>query len=196
MGLTDARSWDAGIDATYIINPRTSVMVGYTRDFLTQLAYGNTSTSPQAPVGGANFTLTNDRIVIDTFVAMVRYNVIPDKLDTEFRYTASHGVDTQNLLFSPLPANFQQFPDVTSWYQRFDAVATYTFDKSQVAALGWKGEVKAKLHYAWERNAVANWQQDTLAPFGNTGLPTLIFLAYDNPNYNVHLLAASLAFKW
>ena len=198
MGLTDARSWDAGIDATYVINPRTSVMVGYTRDFLTQLAYGNTSTSPTAPVGGANQAMTNDRIVIDTFVSMVRYSVIPDKLDTEFRYSAARGVDTQNLLLNTgtgVPAA-GQFPEVNSWWQRFDAVATYTFDKSQVAALGWKGEVKAKLHYAWERNAVANWQIDTLAPLGNTGMPASVFLGYNNPNYNVHLLGASLAFKW
>ncbi|HXZ21292.1 MAG TPA: MtrB/PioB family decaheme-associated outer membrane protein [Pseudolabrys sp.] len=206
MGLTDARSWDAGIDAIYIINPSTSVMVGYTRDFLTQTLYGNTSTScctgtagVTAPVGGAFLTQTNDRIVIDTFVALLRYNVIPDKFDTEFRYTASHGVDTQNLLVGNIaggvPAN-GQFPDVTSWWQRFDAVATYTFDRSLVAALGWKGEVKAKLHYAWERSSVANWAQDPLMPFGNTGNPNLIYMAYDNPNYNVHLLSASLAFKW
>jgi hypothetical protein len=127
---------------------------------------------------------------------MVRYSVIPDKLDTEFRYSAAHGVDTQNLLLGTGAPAAGQFPDVSSWWQRFDAVATYTFDKGQVAALGWKGEVKAKLHYAWERNAVANWQIDTLAPLGNTGMPASVFLGYNNPNYNVHLLGASLAFKW
>ena len=36
---------------------------------------------------------------------------------------------------------------------------TYTFDKEQLAQMGWKGEVKAKLHYAWERNSVANWAE-------------------------------------
>jgi hypothetical protein len=152
-------------------------------------------------VGGANFTLTNDRIVIDTFVAALRHTIIPDKFDTEFRYTASHGVDTQNLFVNNVAGGVPstgQFPDVTTWWQRFDAIATYTFDKSQVAALGWKGEVKAKLHYAWERNAVNNWAQDPLMPLGNpTGSnAAVIYMAYDNPNYNVHLLAASLAFKW
>ncbi len=38
-----------------------------------------------------------------------------------------------------------QFPAVTTWFQRLDATATYTFDKEAVALLGWKGEVKAKL---------------------------------------------------
>lgn len=201
MGLTDARLWDAGIDVTYVINPSASVMFGYNRDFLTQVVYGNTSTSASAPVGGANSTFTNDRIVIDTFVAALRYTVIPDKLDTEFRYTASHGVDTQNLFVGNVVGGVPtsgQFPDVSTWWQRFDAVATYTFDKSQVAALGWKGEVKAKLHYAWERNSANNWQQDPVMPINNpTGSnDAVIYMAYANPNYNVHLLAASLGFKW
>ena len=199
LGLTDARSWDAGIDATYVINPQTSVMVGYTRDFLTQTTYGSSSGSPVlAPGIPTNFlTQTNDNITFDTFVGVVRWAAVPDKLDTEFRYTASHGVDQQRLVLATgANPSGGQFPDVTSWFQRFDATATYTFDKSQVAALGWKGEVKAKLHYIWESNSVANWQQDPLMPIGNTGLPTLIFMAYDNPNYNVQLLTASLLFKW
>ena len=62
---------------------------------------------------------------------------------------------------------------------------------------GLKGVVKAKLHYAWERNAVNNWQNDPLAPTSNVGKSTLIYMAYNNPNYNVHfLLAASLAYTW
>ena len=77
-----------------------------------------------------------------------------------------------------------------------DLVVNGTFDKAQLAALNGKGEVKAKLHYAWERNSVDNWQQDPLAPFGNTGEPQIVYLAYYNPNYNVHLMAASLAFTW
>jgi MtrB/PioB family decaheme-associated outer membrane protein len=197
LGLTDARSWDGGIDLTYIINPRTSMTVGYLREYLTQLVYNTTQISPTALPGGANFAETNDRIVVDTFTGLLRYAVIPDKLDTELRYTASHGVDNQRLLFAtgatPIGG---QFPDVKTWYQRLDAVATYTFDQAQVTALGWKGEVKAKLRYAWERNSVNNWQQDPLTPFGNTGEPQVVYLAYDNPNYNVHMLAASLAFTW
>ena len=75
-------------------------------------------------------------------------------------------------------------------------VATYKFDQSQVAFLGGKGQLKAKLRYAWERNSVANWQNDPLMPLNNVGEPTLIYLAQDNPNYNVHLLMASLAYSW
>ena len=197
LGLTDNRSWNAGIDLTYVIDPRTSFTVGYQREYLTQLVYNMNSTSPTAVPGGALFMETNDRITVDTFTGVIRYTAIPDKLDTELRYTASRGVDNQRLLFATgATPTGGQFPDVTTWFQRLDATATYTFDKAQVAALGWKGEVKAKLRYAWERNSVNNWQQNPLMPTGNTGEPTLIYLAYDNPNYNVHLMSASLAFTW
>jgi hypothetical protein len=56
--------------------------------------------------------------------------------------------------------------------------------------------VKAKLRYTWERNSVANWQNDPLAPFSPTVSTAGIWLAQDNPNYNVHLLSASLAYTW
>jgi len=197
LGLTDARSWNAGIDLTYIFNPRTSVSLGYVYERLNQLAYNMNSTNAGQVPGGSLFQQTTDRISVNTFTGVVRYTAIPDKLDTELRYSASQGVDNQRLLFiTGANPTGGQFPDVTTWFQRLDATATYTFDKSEVAALGWKGDVKAKLRYAWERNSVNNWQQNPLMPTGNIGEPTLIYLAYDNPNYNVHLMAASLAFTW
>ena len=88
------------------------------------------------------------------------------------------------------------FPDYTTWFQRVDATATYTFDKDWVKQLGWLGDIKAKLHYAWESNSVANWANDPLAPYSPTVSTAAIWLAGDNPNYNVHMLYASLLFKW
>ncbi len=40
QGLQDSRSWSGGIDATYVVNPDTSIMVGYMREYYTQLLYG------------------------------------------------------------------------------------------------------------------------------------------------------------
>lgn len=199
LGLRDSRSWNAGIDATYVFNPRTAFTVSYLREYYTQLLYGSSSSKPDGIVGvnGVFSAQTNDRTVVDTLTAVVRHEVIPDKLGTELRYTASHGVDQLRLdLGNGATPSGGQYPDVTTWFQRFDAVVTYKFDKEQVAALGWKGDVKAKLRYAWERNSVANWANDPLAPFSPTVSTTSIWLAGDNPNYNVHLLGASLAFTW
>ncbi len=87
-----------------------------------------------------------------------------------------------------------QFPDNQTWFQRFDATATYNFDKEQLAAMGWKGDVKAKLHYTWERNAEDNWANDPLTPYNLVN--SNLWLGWDNPNYNVHMLSASINFAW
>ena len=197
FGLTDSRSWSAGIDATYVIAPGTSLMVGYMREYYTQLIFGTSATNPPPSPAGYS-TQTNDRTVVDTFTAAARYAVIPDKLDTDFRFTASRGVDRLNLLLATglPPASGGQFPDMTTWYQRFDATAVYTFDKEQVAQLGWKGTVKAKLHYAWERNSVTNWANDLIAPYTPLVSTNELWLGFDNPNYNVHMLSASIIASW
>jgi hypothetical protein len=51
----------------------------------------------------------------------------------------------------------------------------------------------------WERNSVANLDQDIMSPYmfpTITGTSYMTWLAYDNPNYNVHLLGASFGVKW
>jgi hypothetical protein len=59
-------------------------------------------------------------------------------------------------------------------------------------------EAMQRLRYTWERNAVNNWQNDPLAPFTSfvgTGA-NFLWMAYDNPNYNVQVIAASLIASW
>ncbi|HTT47654.1 MAG TPA: MtrB/PioB family decaheme-associated outer membrane protein [Pseudolabrys sp.] len=225
MGLTDSRSWAGGIDVTYIANTDLAFTFGYEREYATQLLLGESCDLNNVTAYGTNNCVshstssnvgafTNDRTVVDTFTAAVKYAAIPSKLDLGLRYTLSHGVDTQHLDLSgaptgaqgaspscaaPTPAGACQFPDDTTWFQRLDATAVYTFDKEQLARMGWTGVVKAKLHYAWERNSVANWQNDPVAPYNvpiYASGANAIFLASDNPNYNVHLLAASLSYLW
>ena len=208
LGLQDSRSWNAGVDVVYVLNPDTSFMVGYEREYYTQLLMGSSSTSNSTVVGvgGIYSVQTNDRTTVDTFTAAARYAAIPDKLNLSLRYTASHGIDNMmlNLANGTQPGN-GQFPNSTTWFQRLDAEAAYKFDKEQVAAVGWKGDIVAKLHYAWESNSVANWQNDPLAPYNNPALSTgtfgvgsgySLFMAYDNPNYNVQMLSGSIGFKW
>ena len=236
LGLQDSKSWAAGIDATYVINPVTSISVGYMYENIDQQLIGSCSTNNQAVLGASNQTCgnpagvgtivaqptplpvysanTGDTTTINTFTAVGRYEAIPDKLSLSLRYTASVGVDNMKLNLG-VPGNptgavvpgttttsfgTGQFPNFTTWFQRLDAEAAYKFDKVLLAQLGWKGEVVAKLHYVWENNSVANWQNDPLAPYNTTPLlaggTSALFMAYDNPNYNVQMLLASLQFKW
>ena len=85
-------------------------------------------------------------------------------------------------------------------FQRFEAIAKYKFDEELVRRLGWTGEVSAKLRYAWERNSVQNWQLDQMNTYMYSSALTtagyMTWMAWDNPNYNVHLLGASLAWNW
>ena len=206
QGLQDSRNLSAGVDVTYVLNPNTSFMVGYMYEWGSQLLYGinctessNTGAQCVAPQ-----TLTNDTTTVQTFTALVRYAAIPDKLDTELRYTASYGTDNMNLFGSG--AGFAangvstggQFPENSTWFQRLDATATYTFDKDQIARMGWNGKVQAKLHYVWERNAVSDWAQDPLAPYAvvSGAASSDLYMAWYNPNYNVQMLMASLIFGW
>jgi MtrB/PioB family decaheme-associated outer membrane protein len=196
-GLEDDRSWSGGVDVGYSINRDVTVMVGYLREYRTQLLFGGSATT-----GNTRATnLTNDRTIVDTFTAAANYAAIPDKLDLDFRYTASHGLENQQLVLNTATGipGLGQFPDNSTWFQRLDASATYRFDPAVVAQSGGKGQLKAKLRYVWERNSVANWQYDWLAPYNNpgaTGQQNGMYLVGDNPNYNVHLLSASLIYSW
>ena len=65
--------------------------------------------------------------------------------------------------------------------------------------LGINGQAYAKLRYVWERNSVNNYDQDIMQAYmdpliNNTGFMT--WMAYNNPNYNVQLIGASLGVKW
>jgi MtrB/PioB family decaheme-associated outer membrane protein len=201
QGLRDSRKWAAGSDVVYIFNPNTSIMFGYMYEWGSQLMYGincNESSNTGAQCPGLR-TLTNDATTVQTFTTALRWGAIPDKLDTEFRYTASHGVDNLNLFTgtgTTLPGG-GQFPQNRTWFQRFDATATYKFDKQQVASLGWRGDIKAKLHYTWERNSVDNWANDPLTAMTNlSGMSNTLWLGWNNPNYNVHMLKAALVASW
>jgi Putative outer membrane beta-barrel porin, MtrB/PioB len=99
-------------------------------------------------------------------------------------------------------ANPGQFPNVNATFQRVDFTGKYVVDKDFVTSLGLKGEVALKFRYAWERNSVANWNTDTMQPYMYTAMMNQPQAAYvqwmagNNPNYNVHLLGAAVAFAW
>jgi hypothetical protein len=140
---------------------------------------------------------------VNTFIVGVDHALIPDKLDLKLSYALSNARDSQ-----PLPSSvpnaatliFQNYPDVTTQFQRLDAIAKYYFDDDFVHRLGWNGKVTATLRYAWERNSVANWQNDMMQTYmysaNNTTVGYMTWLNYDNPNYNVHMIMASLRLAW
>jgi hypothetical protein len=153
---------------------------------------------------------------VNTFVVAMNYAVIPQKFDMHVGYTLSMAGNRQPLFFSngtgPASggypsliagvANPGQFPSVTTTFQRVDLTGKYVVDKDFVTSLGLKGEVAIKMRYAWERNSVTNWNNDTMQPYMYTAMMNQPQAAYvqwmagNNPNYNVHVLGGAVSFAW
>ena len=91
------------------------------------------------------------------------------------------------------------FPDVRGQWSRLEAWPSTPSTRTPFRLLGVNGQAYAKLRYVWERNSVNNYDQDIMQAYmnpliNNTGFMT--WMAYNNPNYNVHLIGASLGVKW
>ncbi len=188
-GLTSDRSYAAGIEAAYAATPDVTFLFSYMNERRSQniLSASNTYVCPYNAAAGActpsytaaQLTSTNVQDRVNTIILGVNYAVIPQKFDLHLGYTLSMGNNSQPLFFAngtgPQSGGFPsfiagvanpgQFPDVNTTFQRVDATAKYVVDKDFVTSLGLKGEVAFKVRYAWERNSVANWNNDTMQPY-------------------------------
>jgi MtrB/PioB family decaheme-associated outer membrane protein len=210
LGILKDNSWNAGVELIWAPNHRTQFMFSYTyEDAQKHLVGGGGTTGLASNTWDSN---VNDNT--NTFTAALKQNLIEDKLDLKLSYVYSLAngtwttvpffyngfVPAANALLSPNPI----YPDTRTTFQRLDALLTYRLDPGWVHQMGWKGEVQIKVRYAWERNSVDDWQINNMQPYmfvspfssGVGGTQTMLWLAGDNPNYNVHLAAAALVLKW
>jgi hypothetical protein len=190
--------------------------------YTTQLGYACPlgAASPASATSGIPVCQLNNTAVrdnVNTFVVAMNYAVIPQKFDVHMGYTLAMSTNSQPLIFSNgtgpqsggYPsllsngfANFGQFPNVNTTFQRLEVSGKYIVDKDFVTGLGLRGEVALKLRYAWERNSTTNWNTDTMQPYMFAALMNQPQAAYvqwmagNNPNYNVHLLGGSVSFAW
>jgi hypothetical protein len=224
-GLTSDRSYAAGVELGYAATPDATFLFSYMNEnrsqnvlsaSATQLFPFSLAVPPQISYTAAQLSSTNVRDNVNTFVIAMNYAVIPQRFDLHLGYTLSLANNNQPLFFANgtgpqsggYPsliagvANPGQFPTVNTSFQRVDATAKYVVDRDFVTSLGLKGEVALKLRYAWERNSVTNWNNDTMQPYMYTALMNQPQAAYvqwtagTNPNYNVHLLGGSVSFAW
>jgi MtrB/PioB family decaheme-associated outer membrane protein len=215
-GVNDSRQTSGGVDVGWVIHPHLSFTVSYYRENYNQSLYNYTNVAPTLPTPGgwpweaqpgncttgllANCLITTlDKERVNTVTAVANWSAVPETLDIVVRYTASKGVDQQSLLTNAPTGCFLcqgAFPDVTTLLQRLDATAIYKFDRIWLSQMGWMGDLKAKLRYTWERNSVADWHNDLLAPFTPAVTANALFLGFDNPNYNVQMIAGSLIASW
>jgi len=201
LGLNTSHMWQAGIEANYLANPDTTVLVSYMFQHYRQFLTTSTATGTGNPFAAGSEYFANVSDSIHTLAAWLNYGAIPDRLWLKFGYTVAFSLDSQSddRFLSGAGPSSGPYPDVKNVWQRFDAIAKYKLDPDWVHSMGWKGDVYAKLQYAWERNSMSNWAIDVMNTYmfnvsSSTGYMT--WLAYDNPNYNVQMITASLGFAW
>ncbi len=201
-GLSDQKMISGGVDVAWVVTPSLSIVASYYYEYYHQNLYSNSSA---AAATAATLVTTIDNEFVNTATVAAKWAAIPNTLAFDLRYSVSDGVDQQtcnkctwsNLAGVAQPVG-TPFPNDTTLLQRVDATATYRFDPTWVQQMGFKGDLLFRLRYTWESNAVSNWQNDPLAPY--TDIPAFtanaLWLAYDNPNYNVQMLSASLVARW
>ncbi len=165
-----------------------------------------TTASGDTAVTAANTWHADIRDNVNTFMAAVNWAAIPEKLDFRLSYTVSLSNDSQPInsdagaqphARQPRQAGSSPTSEVNGrgWKPWPSTPSTRT----RSASMGFNGEAYAKLRYVWERNSVNNFDQDIMQAYmnpliNNTGFMT--WMAYNNPNYNVQLIGASLGLKW
>jgi MtrB/PioB family decaheme-associated outer membrane protein len=199
VGLTRSHSWRAGVEGIYLLDERTKFLLSYMFEHYNQFLIGSTATGTGNPFAPGSEYFANITDSVHTITAAVDYIPAP-RWDLRLSYAVSFATDTQPVVFNngTIPST-GQYPTVNNVWQRFDAVAKYKFDPDWVHSIGWTGDIYAKLLYAWERNSMGNWQTDIMTTYmfnvsNTTGYMT--WMAFDNPNYNVHMIAGSIGFAW
>jgi MtrB/PioB family decaheme-associated outer membrane protein len=211
-GLISDHAWNVGIDVSFVPITRLTLLASYVLERQNQRIRAGDLGPPTNPAS-ANTTDVND--TVHTVMLAANWEAIPNTLDLKLSYTLSWTRDTQPQFFDngtePAAATGGQFPDVRNTWHRLEGLAKYKFDEDWVHRMGWKGDVIVSLRYAWERNHMTNWQIDPIAPYlgpvpgspfcgaalgGANQCGYMVWIPWDNPNYNVHMIAGSVAFKW
>jgi hypothetical protein len=201
VGLQFDRAASAGVELAWVVGPDTRLMVSYMNDRQKQVISSAGQNVPPFPV--SQYYTAGVVDTVNTYIVAATHAVIPNKLDVTLSYSYVTAKNTQPLVFTdgtgPSAATGGQFPPVTSAYQRLEAIASYIFDEDFIRRMGWNGKVIGRLRYAWENNSVQNWQTDVMQTYMYSVTNVagyMTWMAWNNPNYNVHRLGASLAFTW
>ena len=210
LGILKDNSWNVGAEVIWAPNTRTQLMVSYTYDQARKRIVGGGGTAGL----GTDTWDSNVNDNTNTVTVALKQVLIEDKLDLKlsYVYSLSNGSWTTVPFFyngyvpnaDPNLAPNPDYPDTKVTFQRLDALLTYKMDPGFVKQMGWTGDALIKARYAWERNSVNDWQINDMQPYmfvppfssGVGGTQTMVWLAGNNPNYNVHLLGAALVLRW
>ncbi len=187
LGITRDHSWNAGIEATYVVNRRVTLMASYSwEEFNRQLVSNNLTgscaiTIVNTPIATTPTLMNNCSFnaytsymfeSVNTFMAAINLHLIPDRFSVKLAYTYVYGKDSWDTfpferacttcflgvnILGVPSAGSPQYPDYNSIANRFDVTAKYILDS---VYWGFWGETFVKVRYLYETNQISNWQND------------------------------------
>ena len=188
FGLQKDDSWAAGIDVTWTPHERLSMSASYVREeSLAQLRSKYRATG-QLDNPTYDWVARNSD-AIDTFGAGVNATLIPRVLDLGLNWNFSYALWRMKAFnpLTPTPAasstTAENFPAIEDTLNRLEAFLRYHF---------WKNWT-AKLQYVFESFQKTDFRTDHLLPSEGT---TNIFLGNDLKNYDAHILALTLGYRF
>jgi MtrB/PioB family decaheme-associated outer membrane protein len=198
-GLVQDNSWNAGLEVAWAPSREFSIFVSYLREDAFRQIYNSTSAT------GARLNLEMHDI-IDTVIVGANVVMVPDKLDVKASLTVSRSNQSWGMFNGPSASGppyspLATYPNATNNYDRVDVLARYILDPDLTSRMGWKAESYVKLRYMWERNDLANWQiidpqLGWVVNSTNTTMNRSVWMQWDKPNFNVHLVALAFGVKW
>jgi MtrB/PioB family decaheme-associated outer membrane protein len=198
LGLQHAYRWGVGMDVSWQPSEHVSVFGGYMHEVIHQK-----QRSRSRPVTGTttfDFTdfdwLTFNVDTVDTLHLGAEVAVIPNTLilrgAASFSYALGE-VDNRNPLGPPRSGSAAQnatavahrWPAFEDTLVRLDLAARYHFAKVWTLTVA----------YAWESFKQSDWRTEGLTPF-LPGVTSSIFLGNDSRNYNAHIAAITLGYRF
>lgn len=206
LGLLKDYTWNAGLEVAYAVSPGLRLTAAYVHENFDRDLVGNgTINAIDGSSFGSGSFFSNMTEDVDTVVVSANVDIVPDATDLTVSYAIARGhEDWTAEPFGPTSSCpsltvCAPFPTYRTNYQRLEGVLRHRLDPDTITKLGWSGDVTLKLRYLWERNQVADWQNDLASPYMyliDASVARNIGMAAFNPNYDAHLVGGSVAFRW
>ncbi len=211
LGLQYDHAANYGLELDWAASSTLSFLGSFTHDSDNMDLMGSSSST--LPLAAAYISQMHEHG--NTFIVGMNYQIIPDKLSLKLAGTMALFKDDWDTGAVPgfcgtgsgancgivSPGNPAYPPESTN-FNRFDATLAYKVNSTFANQLQLKDMV-FKLHWAYEKNSVTNWQLDSASPYlysvlnsSTTAMRDMIFLAGDNPNYTAQLISLSAVIKW
>jgi opacity protein-like surface antigen len=196
-GLQDAKAFGWSADVSWAPVERASFFAGYGHDdYKSKEQSCNVSAAPPTPCNPLDTFFVNPRDILDSVSAGVNLMIIPKRLDLTLGYRFSFGRSKQSVAGEPGGAASGEPAPVPTTENKFHVLNAVT---SFYLTPQWT----LKLGYQYERYAEKDFTTDGVSPSlanftTNTAAADVrsIVLGAQHPNYEAHIVAFSVGYKF